>query len=208
MNLSSSIVQSTLRLGIFAALTAIILGATYVYTQPFIEEQIALAERKSFDEVLPPNLYDNDLMASTVARPDWLARVTNDDGPVHVATNNGKLQALVFRTDSLQGYSGRISLIVAIDPNLTVLGTRVISHKETPGLGDKIEVRKSDWILGFNNQSFDTSNLERWDVTKYQGDFDQFTGATITPRAVVSQLRSTLNAISTHPEWIEELGNE
>lgn len=208
MKLSSSIIQSTLRLGLFAALTAVILGATYVYTKPFIEEQIALAERKSFDEVLLPSLYDNDLMASTVIRPDWLARVTNDDGPIHIATNNGRLQALVFRTDSLQGYSGRISLIVAIDPDLTVLGTRVISHRETPGLGDKIELRKSDWILGFNDQSFDSDNLERWDVTKYQGDFDQFTGATITPRAVVRQLRSTLNVISTHPEWIEELGNE
>jgi len=208
MNTRSSVIRAALSLGMFATLTALILGTTNFYTQPRIEHQVALAERRSFDEVLPPTFYNNDLINDVVERPAWLQRVSLSDKPIHIARTNGNATAMVFRLDTLQGYSGRISLIAAISTELEVIGVRVISHQETPGLGDKIEVRKNPWILSFNEQTYSEDEIARWDVKKYQGDFDQFTGATITPRAIVILLRDTLSELSNHPEWVEGLNNE
>jgi electron transport complex protein RnfG len=99
---------------------------------------------------------------------------------------------MVFEMTVPDGYSGPIRLLVGVDGNGVLLGTRVIAHKETPGLGDKIEKEKSDWILGFKGKSLTDPKLDRWKVKKDGGDFDQFTGATVTPRAVVNGIRRVL----------------
>jgi electron transport complex protein RnfG len=90
------------------------------------------------------------------------------------------------------GYSGPIKLLVAVNYDGTLGGVRVISHKETPGLGDKIEESRSDWVLGFNGKSLTDPLLEKWKVKRDGGIFDQFTGATITPRSIVSAVKHTL----------------
>ena len=84
-------------------------------------------------------------------------------------------------------------MIVGINFDGTLAGVRVVEHRETPGLGDKVDLNKSDWILGFNSKSLSNPQRAAWDVKKNNGDFDQFTGATITPRAVIHQIAQTLD---------------
>ncbi|MDB0047709.1 RnfABCDGE type electron transport complex subunit G, partial [Porticoccaceae bacterium] len=90
------------------------------------------------------------------------------------------------------GYSGAISMIIGVNFNGSVAGVRVVDHRETPGLGDKVDLKKSDWILSFNGKSLVNPQASGWTVKKEGGDYDQFTGATITPRAVVKQVLKTL----------------
>jgi electron transport complex protein RnfG len=93
----------------------------------------------------------------------------------------------------LKGYSGAITLLLGINAkDKSIKGLRVVQHHETPGLGDKMETRKSNWVRGFNGKSLGNPDIEQWQVKKDGGDFDQFTGATITPRAIVNAARSTL----------------
>ena len=92
---------------------------------------------------------------------------------------------------SKQGYSGDISLLLGINVDNSIAGVRVVSHKETPGLGDKLELKKSPWLLDFNNKK--KLQDENWAVKKDGGQFDQFTGATITPRAVVNAVGDALD---------------
>ena len=105
----------------------------------------------------------------------------------------------VVETTAPDGYSGNIDLIVAVTPDGTVLGSRVLDHKETPGLGDKIETRRSDWMFSFNQKTVTNENAAKWAVRKDGGDFDQFTGATITPRAVINAIRNAALFIQQHP---------
>ncbi len=102
-----------------------------------------------------------------------------------------KKTAYAFETVAPDGYAGRIRLLVGITPTGTILGVRVLEHQETPGLGDKIETRISDWILSFSQQQLRSDNLADWAVKKDGGKFDQFAGATITPRAVVNQVKQS-----------------
>lgn len=103
-------------------------------------------------------------------------------------------------TTAPDGYNGNIRLLLGIDFNSTILGVRVISHKETPGLGDPIEIEKSNWILGFNQKSLQRPDNEGWAVKRDGGDFDQFTGATISPRAVVKAVHTALLYFDAHKQ--------
>jgi electron transport complex protein RnfG len=101
--------------------------------------------------------------------------------------------AAIFRVTTMEGYSGAITLLVAVnyaDSHLT--GVRIVEHKETPGLGDKIEVAKDDWILGFKGKFLADPTIKSWAVKRDGGEFDQFTGATITPRAIVNIVEDVL----------------
>jgi electron transport complex protein RnfG len=99
---------------------------------------------------------------------------------------------VILPLETAQGYSGTIRLLVGIDATGAVTGVRVLAHAETPGLGDKVDVRVSDWILGFNGRSLQNPDTSGWRVRKDGGDFDQFVGATITPRAVVGAVHDAL----------------
>lgn len=89
-------------------------------------------------------------------------------------------------------------MIVGVNRDGTIAGARVLSHKETPGLGDKVELSKSNWILGFDGRSLQNPQASQWKVKKDGGEFDQFTGATITPRAVVQQIKRVLEFVAAH----------
>ena len=112
-----------------------------------------------------------------------------------MAKKDGDITAYAFESVAHDGYSGDIRILVSMKPDGEVLGVRITEHHETPGLGDKIETRISDWILGFDHQVIKQDNLTEWAVKKDGGKFDQFTGATITPRAVVNQVRRSALAM-------------
>lgn len=150
---------------------------------------------KLLDQVLPASTYDNQPLDEK-----YQVTIEGQNFAFYRARLQGKVSAIVLFTQSA-GYSGDISLLVAITADGALSGVRVLSHTETPGLGDKIELAKSDWILGFNGLSLSNPDKTGWAVKKDGGQFDAFTGATITPRAVVKGIYSTLEQFKNNRDF-------
>jgi len=150
---------------------------------------------KLLDQVLPASTYDNQPLDEK-----YQVTIEGQNFAFYRAKLQGKVTAIVLFTQSA-GYSGDISLLVAITADGALSGVRVLSHTETPGLGDKIELAKSDWILGFNGLSLSNPDKTGWAVKKDGGQFDAFTGATITPRAVVKGIYSTLEQFKNNQDF-------
>ncbi|MGD8236888.1 MAG: electron transport complex subunit RsxG [Chromatiales bacterium] len=189
--MSRNILVSALILGVFGFIGATLVAVTEFGTHERILENERQALLRQLYEIVPKEQVDNDILAHplTVSARDALGQETS---VIYVGEKGNQLSAMVFEATVLDGYSGPIRLLVGVDRNGLLLGTRVIAHKETPGLGDKIEKEKSDWILGFTGKSLTNPKLDRWKVKKDGGDFDQFTGATVTPRAVVNGVKRVL----------------
>ena len=153
-----------------------------------------------FREVLAGTRFDNDLLTDFVEARSADLLGTSEPVRAYRARRGGRVVAVVLEPVAPDGYAGAIRLLVAIAPDGTVLGVRVAEHRETPGLGDAIEARKSGWIERFAGRSHRDPAPGRWKVRKDGGDFDQFTGATVTPRAVVGAVSNTLTWFSEHRE--------
>lgn len=179
-------------LAIFAIVTTAMLAFTYLQTKSRVDanEQQLLQDR--LQAVMPASRYDNALLKDSimVRSPKFLG--TKDPVTVYRARMDGKPAGVAFQTIAPNGYSGNILLLVGIYADGRVAGVRVLSHKETPGLGDAIEIERSPWILSFNDKSLGNPPPQQWAVRKDGGVFDQFTGATITPRAVVGAVKKAL----------------
>jgi electron transport complex protein RnfG len=198
--LGSSISKNSILLGLFALTAAGMLAGVNEGTKERIEQEVRAAQQRALYEIVPQDQIDNDLLMDTQAIPveAWDALGLPRGGVVHVARQDGEIVALIIPAVAPDGYSGEISMIVGVNSDGTIAGVRVLSHKETPGLGDKLELNKSNWVLGFNNQSLQNPEASRWKVKKDGGEFDQFTGATITPRAVVHQVKRVLEFVAAH----------
>lgn len=182
----------------FALAASIILGLADLATRGVIQLRLAEDLQHSLEEVIPAELYDNDLLAATVTLPSAEANLGSAETTVYLAKKQGITEAVCFKFIAPDGYAGPISLVMGIAKNGEILGVRVIAHVETPGLGDKIEVTKSNWVLAFNGKSLNNVTLEQWSVKKDGGVFDQFAGATITPRKVVQAIRRGLEFFQKH----------
>ncbi len=182
--------------GIFLWLFAVA-GTTFVALTEFTtRDAIAENERalllRNLYALLPPERLDNDISGDTrVLDPSPLLG-TDQASLVYRARLAGEPVAAVFNSIAPNGYSGRIHLLVGIWVDGSIAGVRVVKHAETPGLGDGIEIRKSAWITGFDDRSLDNPATDGWRVKRDGGEFDQLTGATITPRAVVEAVHNTL----------------
>ena len=190
------LITHMLRTALLLGLFAIIGTGLVAYTFDITKQPIADSERKallrSLHALVTPGSHDNDLFTDVL-------KMTNRDllgtsAPVRVfrARREGNPVAVVIETVAPDGYGGNIFLLVGIRHDASLLGVRVSKHKETPGLGDAIERERSDWITGFNNKSLTNPAASGWRVRKDGGEFDQFTGATITPRAVVKAVHRAL----------------
>ena len=146
----------------------------------FNEEQLLI---KRLNEIVAN--YDNDIVADQFETDIELHGIEQSIR-IFPAEREGQIFAHLIEHTYPNGYNGNIKLLTGIDIDGELLGVRVIGHKETPGLGDKIETRKSDWIKGFSGLSLSNLDKSLWKVKRDGGSFDQFTGATITPRAIVS----------------------
>lgn len=192
-----------LLLGLFALFTALILAVSDELTRGPIADRAAEDLAASLSQVLPEELHDNEVTATSVVIEDA------EEGTVTVyrATMDGAVTGVAFDLTGY-GYGGAIRVLVGIDPEGTLLGARVLAHAETPGLGDKIEEAKDDWILGFSGRSLGNPEPARWAVQKDGGVFDQFSGATITPRAVVFTVRRGLEFFELHKDELLAEGAE
>jgi len=160
--------------------------------QPRIEASQRAQRTAQLTAVLGTLPYDNDPLADAIELRDPELLGTAQAVTSYRVRRAGRPVAVLLNAVAPDGYSGAIRLLVAIDPSGTLIGVRVVEHRETPGLGDWIELRRSDWIRSFDGRSLEDPLPERWRVRKDGGDFDQFTGATITPRAIVAAVRDAL----------------
>ena len=198
----SPTVKNGLTLAVFAGLCALALSLTHFTTR----DRIALAQQryveKRLHQIIPEASYTNDLYQSCVkvTRTDALGHLTTHQ--VYIAKDDREPVALAIETVTHEGYSGDIHLMVGVDINQHILGVRTLQHQETPGLGDKIDEKKSDWVLSFDGLRYAAEDDAAWQVKKDGGRFDQFTGATITPRAYVKSVRDILIYINSHLDTI------
>ncbi|MGL4545996.1 MAG: electron transport complex subunit RsxG [Plesiomonas sp.] len=179
-------------LAIFALVTTGMIVVVHSLTNDKITAQAKLQQANLINQVLPPELYDNDPLKECVLVTNPTLLGTTAPHKAYLARKNGQPVAMAIESTAPNGYSGAIKLIVGATLSGKSLGVRVLEHHETPGLGDKIELRISDWILSFKDKILKSDTDSRWAVRKDGGMFDQFTGATITPRAVVGSVKNTL----------------
>lgn len=199
--------KNALLLAAFATVCTLMVSLTYVLTKPVIDRQEKLQTFAKVTQVLQANAFDNNPLDNCVYIQDMNITGSDKSLPIYRATKNGQPYALIYQTETKQGYNGQIKLIAAVDTTGTVQGVRTLTHQETPGLGDKIELAKNDWILSFNGKQVNGIEDPHWFVKKDGGDFDQFTGATITPRAVVNQIRTSVVTINEQFAQLFDLPN-
>lgn len=171
---------------------AISLSITFEKSNPIIEQNKIEFKTKLLNEVLDGLDYDNDLIGTYIRiKPNELLK-NNTEKYAYLAKKNNILQAVLIESIAPDGYSGEINILTAIRSDGEIIGTRIIDHKETPGLGDYIDQKKSSWISNFNGMSLNNRTDPDWRVKKDQGTFDYKAGATITPRAVIKSVKNTL----------------
>ncbi|WP_412479855.1 electron transport complex subunit RsxG [Azonexus sp. IMCC34839] len=179
-------------LGVVALLASGALAMASTATHDAIAAAEAKDLRDSLSEVLPSGMADNDFLKDTI-------NVDRDGQPVTIyrARQGSEMKAALFKVAG-RGYAGEIQILMAVDMSGKTLGVRVLKHAETPGLGDKIEVKKDSWIKSFDGKSLGEPAPEKWAVKKDSGVFDQFAGATITPRGVVKAVKGGLEFFAAH----------
>ena len=202
--------RRTVRAAVVLAAAAIAAFGLVAVVHEATRDQIAATaharELARFDQVLGGLPHDNDLLADTVTVRDPELLGSAAAITAYRARLRGKPVAVVLEPVAPDGYAGDIRLLIAIAPDGTVLGVRAAEHRETPGLGDFIDARKSDWIERFTGKSTRHPPLAAWRVRKDGGEFDQYTGATITSRAVVGAVGRTLEFFARHRDAL--LGDE
>jgi electron transport complex protein RnfG len=189
--------KSALALGMVALAGTALLTAIDWLTADRIAEQEKRVVREQLGQILPQG-YDNELLDDRFTLVDETHFPNGQQVTVWRARKEGNPLAAILKFDAVNGYNGDITLLAGINMDGSLRGVRVLAHKETPGLGDAIETAKSDWILGFSGKSLGNPDTEKWTVKREGGQFDQFTGATITPRAVVEAVRLALLYFESH----------
>ncbi|WP_145484099.1 electron transport complex subunit RsxG [Yersinia aldovae] len=191
-------------LALFAAGATGLTAVVNALTENTIAHQAALQQKALLDQVVPAEFYDNDMQGECYVVTD-IALGNMAPHRLYLARRGDTPVAAAIETTAPDGYSGAIQLLVGADFHGNVLGSRVVEHHETPGLGDKIDIRISDWISHFSGQHVAGEQDKRWAVKKDGGRYDQFTGATITPRAVVKAVKNTTLYLETRPMKLANL---
>jgi electron transport complex protein RnfG len=191
-NLKQSILKSAIGLGIFAIVTAGFIAVTETLTSKRIAHEVNIYRAKAMLEVVPTPLRTHNILENAISLPP--SKILNIDSKTlgYIVFKNTQPVEVIFPIVAHNGYSGDIKLIIGINHKGELEGVRVTEHHETPGLGDRVETRKSNWIYQFDGKSLINPSEKNWKVIKDGGKFDQLTGATITPRAIVSGIKVAL----------------
>ena len=196
--------RNGLLLGLFAIVTTGLVVLTFTVSEDRILEQQRRVKEKALFQLIPEQAMDNVLLEDTlpINARELLADGTSD--LAYIARKDGDVVGVILPLISTEGYSGKIGLIVGINADGSLAGVRILSHRETPGLGDKVDLNKSDWLLNFDGKSLQQPTLKNWKVKKDGGEFDQLTGATITPRAIVKAVKKALVYFAEHKELLAD----
>jgi electron transport complex protein RnfG len=186
-------------LGAFAVLGVGLVSATYEGTKERIAHNERMSLLRKLNAMVPAETVDNDMIADRIEVHDK-ELLGSDVTYVYRGRKGGEPVATVLTPIVPDGYSGPIKLLVAVRKDGSLGGVRVVSHKETPGLGDLIEEEKSDWVFGFDGKSLQDPPIQHWAVKRDGGHFDQFTGATVTPRSIVKAVKNTLLFVQNQGE--------
>lgn len=189
-------------LALFAVLGTALVAFTYENTRERIAQNERAVLLQGLHALIPPERHDNDLTLDRIEVRDPALLGSTAPQQVFRARAAGQPVALALTAAAPDGYSGDIQLLIAINHDGSLAGVRVTAHRETPGLGDKIDVSRSDWLLGFAGRSLTNPPPAQWKVKKDGGVFDQFTGATVTPRAVVKAVHNALNYYQQHRDTL------
>jgi len=200
------VTRNMLRSAFLLALVAVIGTTLLAGIHALTRDRIAAQERRvvleQLNQVLPGSEYDNALHEDVIEIRDYSYFKHDEPFLVYRARKQGRPVAVVLNLVTADGYNGDIRLLVAIRVNGLIAGVRVIAHRETPGLGDPVERARSDWVLGFDGRSLTDPGQKDWAVRRDGGIFDQFTGATITPRAVVEAVQAALEFFAAQQDSI------
>lgn len=195
---------NSLSLSLFAGCCALLLGGIYQWTQAPIAEQQLRIQQAALDDIIPAQEHDNAWTQDffLLTDDDWQALGAPNNRKVFVARRGNSIVGYILPIKTQQGYSGDIELLLGVYVDGRIAASRVVSHKETPGLGDKIDIKRHTWISGFNLKSLQDPSEALWRVKKDGGAFDQFAGATITPRACVAAIKQGLIVFNArHTQW-------
>ena len=188
-------------LGAFAIVGVTLVAVTHAATAGRIAANDRMTMLKKLEAIVPPGSIGNDPITDRieVQAADLLGNASTN---VYRVRKDGEGVALVLNPVVPDGYAGPIKLLVAVMKDGSLGGVRVVSHHETPGLGDKIEEQRNDWIFGFTGKSLDDPTEDQWKVKRDGGVYDQFTGATITPRSIVKAVANTLRFVKAQGEGL------
>lgn len=192
MSMPRHITHSAGIMMLFSLVFTSLLAVTYQFTRPMIAANEEQALRMTLNQVLPPSLYNSDLLADKQTKPPILLLGNEAESHIYPAFNHGKPIAVALEATANDGYSGKIKLLIGINLAGGIIAVRVLSHQETPGLGDYIDHKKSAWIDIFNGKSLNNPSETGWRTKKDGGEFTHMAGATISPRAVI---RATQHAL-------------
>jgi Na+-translocating ferredoxin:NAD+ oxidoreductase subunit G len=190
--LVKSISKNSLLLSLFAVCCTAMITLCYMLTIDSIREQERIIANKALLEIFPESTHDNNILDDIISSDQVDFDLMTEGEVIHVARQGERLVGYIFPVQSKNAYSNDIKLLIGISVSGNLKGVRVIQHNETPGLGDAIEIKKSDWITHFNNKSLLDPEKRLWKIKKDGGSFDQFTGASITPRSIVNTVYKTL----------------
>jgi electron transport complex protein RnfG len=197
LTMRDAIRQSAIGLAIFAFFTAGIISVTQFFTKDIIQDNERAFEARLLLSILPEGFEALEVLnsaktfASTGLASENLLKVSSDEN-YYAISQDDTVSTIILPAIAPEGYTEAIRLIVGISADGEVIGVRITRHKETPGLGDQVEISKSDWVLAFNGKSLNFPVIDDWLVKKDGGEFDQLTGATITPRAIVKAVKNSL----------------
>ncbi len=178
-------IKTAATLTVFAFVGTAMLSYVFTITRAPIEASEAEAKLALFNQIMPQEQFDNDILKSTVPVPPDELLGTHSITIANIAKLNQQPAGVILEAIAHDGYSGDIKLLIAFKVDGTISGVRVLTHKETPGLGDYIDIAHANWIKLFDNESLAKTPAQQWQVKKDGGKFDYVAGATITPRAVV-----------------------
>ena len=197
----TGMLRSAATLGLVAIIGTSLLTGVDRLTATRIAEQERRVILRQLGEIVPTD-YDNTLLEDRISFRDEYHFPQDQKVLAYRARRQGVPLAVVLRFKAVNGYNGDIALLAGINRDGSLRGVRVVSHRETPGLGDAIETEKSSWIGQFVGKSLDDPSRDRWTVRRDGGEFDQFTGATITPRAIVEAVRDALRYFEAHRDYL------
>ena len=192
---------TSLAIGLFALLCIGLVVFTHTMTLEKINTQQRSAKTSVLTDILNRVQYNNNPLQNSISIENAAAiGLAGTSSQAYIAALDDQPVAIIMPVITYQGYSGKIEMLVAVDKSHTIIGVRVLQHKETPGLGDKIEKNKSNWIDIFTGRALANTAANKWEIKKYQGDFDQITAATITSRSVINSAYNVLHYLKQHPE--------